>query len=747
MAQRGLYFKDVQPLVDQGTLLSVGGSDLLQVVKPCEIVFQRPALRRKAKQPALMELEEKVEISKGILLAPYWRKVTRAEQQKLEGLTEAELEPWCIRREKGEFRIKVLSQIRDIHAAIRQSLRHIPRNFLGQQVKFTSKTFSLLQELQPLASLEEELLNLNASIIELATAPPSAVNEVIESLAKFYELISTAIEGIESLRDQARSRLGAPLGALSRLLTDLRIMEKHLRRAEKLIAYDKALKEKIGWGYEKLMEIVRKAREDTLTDEDVVRAHGIYKFLTHEIHVNPYYAERIGCREFQKLGQIKDRSTRTALNSIKSAAFKLEAVALPIVQQQVIQKRAYYQQAIKEFSSEIHSFSDLSTLLKQFAQRVQQVLKSESVAIFLDDSKSYSYVIQEKLGLADHLTQEVAFRRTSRLVSLLKQQSKVWPLQELVATASDLENQELERLKGCKSDLLVPMIVKDDLAGFLSISENSSQKTYDKEALTFLLHLSNQAALAMESLRLRRQQQIRQQEFDAAREIQRNLLPRATPKVKGCEIAVLCESCLEVGGDYYDLLKFGDQKVGIIVADVVGKGAPAALLMSNLQAVVKALVTEDTLPDKLVEKINNFICPSITSNRYITLFYCMLDTHEKVLTYTSAGHNPPLLFRADGSYRRLDSGGPVIGVFPTARYEMGSVPLHRGDLLTLYTDGVTEALNLMGEEFGETRLCQHILAKRWKSLDELLEQLHQSVKTFTQGEAQDDLTLVLASIL
>src|SRR5262249_46722216 len=153
------------------------------------------------------------------------------------------------------------------------------------------------------------------------------------------------------------------------------------------------------------------------------------------------------------------------------------------------------------------------------------------------------------------------------------------------------------------------------LIGIISIGDTRSEKVYDAEALAFMLNLSSHAALAIEGLQLRRQHRARQQELEAAREIQRNLLPQSIPQVKGCEIAALCESCLEVGGDYYDLFKFSDYKVGILIADVVGKGVPAALLMSNLQATIKILAAESTPPGLLVERLNSLIQRSITPNR------------------------------------------------------------------------------------------------------------------------------------
>lgn len=395
-------------------------------------------------------------------------------------------------------------------------------------------------------------------------------------------------------------------------------------------------------------------------------------------------------------------------------------MALPILQKQTVQKQAYYQRSLKDFVRDVASAGDLTALLKAAAERIQQTLKSESIAILLSDAQSDRYIVREKLGLADTVLDEGPFQCSAVLRQALKQKSKVWPLQEVKARHARRGEHAWAVLKACQAEWLVPILVREELAGFLCVGKRRARATYESEALAFMLDVSSQTALAMEGLQLRRQYRARQQELDAAREIQRNLLPRAMPKVKGCDLAALCESCTEVGGDYYDLLEFSEHKVGMIIADVVGKGAPAALLMSNLQAAVRILVNEATPPGLLAEKVNRLIAGSITPNRYITFFYGVLDTQAKTLTYTNAGHNPPLLLKADGAHIKLDKGGTVIGLFPHVNYEQEAIPLDSADLLVLYTDGVTEARNAAEEEFGEVRLREQAANRPRGAVEALL---------------------------
>ena len=741
MGTKGIYYKDVLPLIDRGDLAAVGDSDLLQVIRPGAVRALRPAIRRKGGAPYFIEVEEEVPIEKGLLLAPYWRKANPAEQWRLDSLSEAEARAWGVSRADGEVRIRLLSHLRDIHAAIRQSLRHVPRHVIGQEVRLPGKTLALPGRLRALADLGEEFLNLNAGIAELTNLHPTAAGEVLENLSRLCGRVAAAVKECEALPPAAGPQ-GPAAAALARVLVDLKIAVKYLRRAECLIAFDNGLREKIGWGYERLMEILAEAGGGGLSGPAVVRAQDVYTFLAEQVHINPYYAERIASPEFQRLAQAGRRAARTALNYVKAAAYKLEAVALPIVRTQVQQRQTRYQQALREFGQATPALADLSALLRDVAERTQDALACESVIIFFQDPRMPGLVVRESLGVPDDALRGLQMDANAGLVQALIRERQARRTADLGVTGP-----EWDRLAACRVEAVAPILAREGLLGVLCVGGSRVDKPYDREALAFLLDLSGQAALAVERLHLHHQQQARQQELDAAREIQRNLLPRGVPAVRGCDMAALCESCMEVGGDYYDLLKFGDQKVGLMVADVVGKGAPAALLLSNLQAAVKILVNEDTPPGVLAERVNQLIAGIITPNRFITFFYGVLDTGAQSLTYTNAGHNPPLLIRPDGSFRRLDAGGPVIGILPAARYGQEIVALGRRDRLVLYTDGVTEAANAEGEEFGEARLIEQVRRPGKLSAGDLLRRLHQSVRTFVRGDMQDDLTLVIVTIL
>jgi sigma-B regulation protein RsbU (phosphoserine phosphatase) len=244
----------------------------------------------------------------------------------------------------------------------------------------------------------------------------------------------------------------------------------------------------------------------------------------------------------------------------------------------------------------------------------------------------------------------------------------------------------------------------------------------------------------------RRRADSERREFEEARRIQRKLLPNVLPAVEGCEIAAHWQPAAGVGGDFYDAIAFGSHRVGLAIADVVGKGIPAALLMSNLQATVRAFATEAARPAELVTLVNHILCGHIAEGRFISFFYCLVDTALGTLAYCNAGHYAPMLVRADGTSERLIEGGAVLGVFPDATYAEGQAVITAGDRIVLFTDGVSEARNAADDEYGEDRLLASTVASRACSAPALESRLAADVATFTGGAFHDDATLIVVAI-
>ena len=232
-------------------------------------------------------------------------------------------------------------------------------------------------------------------------------------------------------------------------------------------------------------------------------------------------------------------------------------------------------------------------------------------------------------------------------------------------------------------------------------------------------------------------------ELNEAREIQRGLMPRRMPNLKGFSLASAWQPAHDVSGDYLAAFKFNDSRAALCVADVAGKGLPAALLMSNMQAALKSLATETIAPSELCEKLNRLMCGNTPLRKFVSCFYADLDVRSRTLTFTNAGHNPPFLMRSNGDCIRLDEGGCVIGAFAESRFMQCEIKLEEGDKLLLFTDGVTEARNASGEEFGEERLQECLRSYRKRDAAELRTLILNEVTEFCGDNFGDDAALMV----
>jgi phosphoserine phosphatase RsbU/P len=245
---------------------------------------------------------------------------------------------------------------------------------------------------------------------------------------------------------------------------------------------------------------------------------------------------------------------------------------------------------------------------------------------------------------------------------------------------------------------------------------------------------------------MRRADAFAARELEDAQLIQRALLPSAMPVVDGCEMAAMWRPASAFGGDCYDALPFSATRAAISIGDVAGKGLPAALLMSNLQASVRAFANDDAPPAHVVERANRALCRHTPLDRFVTFFYGVIDTARRELHYTNAGHNLPILVRANGTIARLDAGGMVLGISADAHYTQDTVHLTSGDRLVLFTDGITEAEAADGEEFSDDRLLETVVALRGETPWRMVDAIVQRVSAFTGGRFRDDATLFVAAI-
>ncbi len=349
-------------------------------------------------------------------------------------------------------------------------------------------------------------------------------------------------------------------------------------------------------------------------------------------------------------------------------------------------------------------------------------------------------VVQAALGEGFRISNTVRDRVIKEKTSLLVRDAR---LDENFADRQSIVQQQI------RSMLAVPLQTDDRVIGLIYLDSPHFIHEFTKDDLSLLTVMANVAAIRIEHIRLAEveaAERLLAKELDQAAEIQRSLLPVKEPNVAGVDLAGYNAACHTVGGDYYDFLPYPDGRVGLLVGDVAGKGMPAALLMSSLQARVQVLFDDPGNLAALVTRLNRIISSNCPSNRFITFFIGILDPKTGELTYVNAGHNPPLVAHADGSVDKLEGTGLILGILSIATYEQRVCRLDPGDAVLLFSDGVTEAVRPdADEEFGEERLARVLAGLRDRSAQAIIAEINQRVEDFTGGAPPaDDITLVVA---
>lgn len=304
-------------------------------------------------------------------------------------------------------------------------------------------------------------------------------------------------------------------------------------------------------------------------------------------------------------------------------------------------------------------------------------------------------------------------------------------------------------LQGIRSVLAVPLSVDErTIFGLIYADSPTYEATFTEEHLNILTTLASVASIRVENASLieaRLERERMERELELATEIQQRFQPSAPPVIQGYEFQGISFSCYEIGGDYYDFVPRHDGKMLIALGDVSGKGTAAALLMSSVHAAIHAQVSAKTELNQAITSVNKYLAENTPANRFVTLFAAELEPETGRLTYINAGHNPPLVGRSNGNIDQLSAGGLPLGLMSFAEYEIGQLDLGSGDALVVYSDGVSEANNLEGEEFGMDRLINVVRTNLGASAAGIRDKVESALSAFTQtAPANDDITLVIA---
>jgi phosphoserine phosphatase RsbU/P len=317
------------------------------------------------------------------------------------------------------------------------------------------------------------------------------------------------------------------------------------------------------------------------------------------------------------------------------------------------------------------------------------------------------------------------------------------------------DDREQSPLAALEPECLVPIVGRDSrLLGLVVLGQRLSEEPYSREDKHLLDSVASQAGITLESIRLAEEMAERMQaerraadEMEIARQVQSRLFPQTMPPLGTLKYAGGCLQARRVGGDYYDFLNLGPGRIGIVLADISGKGISGALLMANLQANLRsqyAIALEDM--SRLLKSVNRLFYENSPDDCYATLFFGDYDDATRCLQYANCGHNAPLVLRADRTLERLPATTTVLGLFREWECPTERVNLYPGDTLVLYTDGITEALDSLGQEFGEARLTEAVGSQRHLPVSELIFHIHSAVQQFSGGAQADDLTLVIGYV-
>jgi len=403
---------------------------------------------------------------------------------------------------------------------------------------------------------------------------------------------------------------------------------------------------------------------------------------------------------------------------------------------------------IYKVTEAVRSTFHIDELLEQIMEIILEVLKPDRAYLLFRETESGDLVpevikVSEKGKEADgtevKISTSICERCMNEGISLLVSDA---------AQDDRFSGQESIILNRIRTAMVAPLVYKDDTIGVVYIDTNTRVVPFSKDELELLTGIANQAAVAISNARLHSQlveQHKLAREMEIARTIQMNLLPKVYPELPGFEISAMSLPAKHVGGDYYDFLKLPDGRVALAIADVSGKGVPAAILTATTRSYLQSETQHpsDSITET-VARINHMVHRDVTNDMYVTMALAYVDGQSGKLDYVNAGHSHPILLTREGRILMLDKGGLFLGIVQDSEYESGSVEMQPGDILLLFTDGVTDIHNIKGDQFGTETLLELLKANRHASAEAIRNTIYSDCMKY-RGDADqfDDFTVIV----
>ncbi|MGH7730105.1 MAG: GAF domain-containing SpoIIE family protein phosphatase [Candidatus Eiseniibacteriota bacterium] len=408
------------------------------------------------------------------------------------------------------------------------------------------------------------------------------------------------------------------------------------------------------------------------------------------------------------------------------------------------ERRALEKEVLLEVTTVLSATMDLEEVIEAILKSLRQVVHYDAAAIYLLNRKTHALELVNQVGYPPGCEDAFGLRVGLGIVGWVAKTGD-----PLIVPDVTRDERYVSARPETRSELAAPLRIGSRIIGVFNL-ENDRVDAYHEGHLELVTALAAQAAVAVERARLTRELLDRrrlEKELAIAREIQASFLPKAPPVVPGFQIAGTTIAHDEVGGDYYDFIPISDTRLGIAIADVSGKGIPAALIMAGFRMSLLAEVRNEFAIRAVMRKVNSLLHESTASGKFVTVFYGVLDHKNRALIFSNAGHNPPILLRREGPIEYLAEGGVALGVLPETEYDDRPVALRPGDVLVFYTDGISEAESPSGEHFGVQRIEQLVETMLEQGAAAIMAALVARVQEWsgTRGQS-DDLTLVVLKV-
>ena len=411
------------------------------------------------------------------------------------------------------------------------------------------------------------------------------------------------------------------------------------------------------------------------------------------------------------------------------------------------------QRAVKELSilndlaRTIGASADLQKIMQKIISHSLRAVQAEQCTITLVPEKSNDSMKTLVRTMVSKVEQD-PFHLNHMLLGWMLQNKKAL---SIANPAQDTRFSGIKWEREIQSILCVPLLVKSKLIGILTALNKIQAKKFTPEDLRLLGIIAAQSAQIIENARLYEEEKAllrMKEEMNLARQIQTDLLPGQIPEVPGYDLAGISVPAESVGGDYFDFIPVDDHRLAVCLADVSGKGLPAALLMSNLQAIIRSQTMMPGSVAECLERSNKLLFRNTAAHKFATLFFGILDFRTNRFCYANAGHDRPFLISATGAVQELPNAGLPLGFMEEVTYVENCFEFKAEDVLTIYTDGISEAMNKKEEEFGVPRIIQLLNEQRGKSAKEIIKRLIQEVNNHAAGFPQsDDMTLIIVKKL